>query len=184
MSPHTKENQDMFAQRLQFAGMFVALLLAMIPGSAQALSVPDAFPLNPKGTLYESFQFNHAKHIKLTRECSGCHHHTTGTLVEDPNCIRCHRNSGENKVVQCRGCHHEDPFSAATLREKNSNRNAYHQDKPGLKGAMHRNCIGCHTKVSRGPIGCNDCHKRKKTGDEFYSAGDFAPRGKPGKGEH
>lgn len=174
----------MFAQRLRFTGMIAALLLTMIPGLAQALSVPDTLPLNSQGALYESFQFDHAKHIILTKECSGCHHHTTGTLVEDPNCIRCHRNSGENKVVQCRGCHQADPFSAAALREKSSSQNNYHLDKPGLKGAMHRNCIGCHTKIASGPVGCTDCHKRKIAGNAFYNSGDFAPKGKPGKGGH
>jgi len=164
--------------------MVVATMLALTPGSALSLSVPDTLPLNSQGKLYESFQFDHARHIKLTRECSGCHHHTAGTLVEDPNCIRCHRNSGENKVVRCRGCHLADPFSAASLREKNSNPNMYHLDKPGLKGAMHQNCIGCHKKVAKAPIGCTECHKRKKAGDAFYSAGNFAPRGKPGKDEH
>lgn len=174
----------MFVQRLRFAGMIVVLMLTMISGLAQAITVPDNISLNSQGKLYEPFQFNHAKHITLTRECSGCHHHTTGTMDEDPNCIRCHRNSSENKVVQCRGCHLADPFSAASLRERNSNPNIYHLDKPGLKGAMHQNCIGCHTKVANAPIGCTGCHKRKTAGDEFFSAGDFAPKGKPGKGGH
>lgn len=164
--------------------LMILLMAALIPGTVMGISVPDSINLNANGKLYEPFNFNHARHIQMAKECSDCHHHTTGTLVEDPNCIRCHGNSGENKVVQCRGCHQADPFSAATLREKNSNRNVYHLDKPGLKGAMHQNCIGCHSKKAEGPTGCAECHKRKKAGYAFYNTGEFAPKGKPGKGGH
>jgi hypothetical protein len=159
-------------------------MAALIPGTVLGISVPDSVNLNENGKLYEPFNFSHAKHIQLTNECSDCHHHTTGTLMEDPNCIRCHRNSSENKTVQCRGCHLADPFSAATLREKDRNLKVYHLDKPGLKGALHQNCIGCHSKKAKGPTGCVDCHARTKNGDTFYNTGDSTPKNKPGKSGH
>lgn len=163
------------------AGVIMVLLLAAIPGTSLGISVPDAVTLNNQSKLYESFNFDHAKHIQLTKECSDCHHHTTGTLVQDPNCIRCHRNSSETKTVSCKGCHRVDPFSAAAMKEKDPK--AYHNDKPSLKAAMHRNCIECHKKT-KGPVGCLDCHKRTKDGDAFYNSGTFAPKNKPGKGGH
>lgn len=174
----------MFAQRLRGAGMALALILTALPSLVQALSVPDGITLNRKGQLYEPFAFNHARHIQLNRECADCHHHTTGTLVEDPNCIRCHRNSAESTVVRCRGCHPADPFSAAALREKDQVRNRYHLDKPGLKGAMHQSCIGCHRKVAQGPTGCTECHKLRTAGEAFYHSGQFAPKRKPGPVGH
>ena len=163
------------------AGVMVILLLAAVPDTSRGITVPDAVTLNTQSKLFEPFSFNHAKHIQLTKECSYCHHHTTGTLDQDPNCVRCHRNSSETKVVSCRGCHHADPFSAAAIKEKNPK--TYHLDKPSLKAAMHRNCITCHEKM-KGPVGCQDCHKRTKEGDAFYNSGVFAPKSKPAKGEH
>lgn len=163
------------------AGVMVILLLAAVPGTSRGITVPDAVTLNTQNKLFEPFSFNHAKHIQLTKECSYCHHHTTGTLDQDSNCIRCHRNSSETKVVSCRGCHQTDPFSATALKEKDPK--TYHLDKPSLKAAMHRNCIGCHDKM-KGPTGCQDCHKRTKEGDVFYNSGAFAPKNKPAKVGH
>jgi hypothetical protein len=163
------------------AGVMVVLLLAAVPDTSRGISVPDSVTLNSNNKLYEPFSFNHAKHILLTKECSYCHHHTTGTLEQDPNCVRCHRNSSETKVVSCKGCHQVDSFSAAAFKAKDPK--TYHLDKPSLKAAMHRNCITCHEKV-KGPVGCQDCHKRSKEGDAFYNSGEFAPKNKPTKGEH
>jgi len=163
------------------AGVLVVLLLAAVPGTSRGITVPDTVTLNNQSKLYEPFNFNHAKHIQLTKECSYCHHHTTGTLDQNSNCIRCHRNSSETKVVSCKGCHQTDPFSADALKEKDPK--TYHLDKPSLKAAMHRNCITCHEKM-KGPVGCQDCHKRTKEGDAFYNSGVFAPKGKPAKGGH
>lgn len=166
---------------LSLAAVILSLLLIMIPGIILAITVPDTVTLNSQSRLYKPFDFNHAKHIQFTKECSYCHHHTTGTLVQDPNCVRCHRNSSETKSVSCRGCHLAEPFSAAAIKENNPKN--YHNDTPSLKAAMHRNCIDCHESM-KGPTGCLDCHQRTKEGDAFYNAGEFAPRNKPATGGH
>ncbi|MGD0585330.1 MAG: cytochrome c3 family protein [Oryzomonas sp.] len=171
----------MNTRRSWLAAIIVPLLLAALPRPGLGITVPDMITLNNPGKLYASITFNHAKHITLTKECSDCHHHTTGTLVQDPNCIRCHRNSGETKTVACRGCHMQDPFTAVAMREKDPKN--YHLDKPGLKGAMHQACIGCHSKMN-GPTGCQGCHQLTKEGQAFYNAGQFAPKGKTVKYEH
>jgi hypothetical protein len=59
----------------------------------------------------------------------------------------------------------------------------YHNDKPGLKAAMHRNCISCHEKT-KGPTGCESCHKKTKEGNAYYNSGEFAPKKKAAKGGH
>ena len=165
----------------RYTGIIVFLLLVTAPCIIWGISVPDSITLNTQSKMYEPFSFNHTAHIQVMNECSYCHHHTTGTLDQDSNCIRCHRNSGETKVVACRGCHLPDPFSAAAIRAKDPK--AYHNDKPSLKAAMHRNCIDCHEKM-KGPIGCQDCHRRTKEGDALYNSGAYAPKAKPAKGGH
>ncbi|HBA87063.1 MAG TPA: class III cytochrome C [Geobacter sp.] len=141
-----------------------------VTSPATATAVPDSITLNQNGKLYQPFSFDHAQHILLIKECSDCHHHTTGTLVLDPNCARCHQNSSPTAVVSCKGCHSSTPFSPETLAEKRAHKERFHQDKMGLKGAMHENCIGCHKKMGTGPAGCQDCHPRNAKGDAFYSA--------------
>lgn len=66
--------------------------------------------------------------------CMGCHHHSPkGTTP--PACVSCH-----NK-----------PFD-----EKDMNR-------PGLKGAYHLQCIGCHESIGmKNPTECAVCHTKKQ----------------------
>lgn len=159
--------------------LIILAALVASPGLGQGAAMPDTITLDSLENLYDGVRFNHAGHIRLLKDCAGCHHHTTGTLVEDANCARCHRNSSETKVVACRGCHAPQPFSATALKEKRANPKLYHQDKPGLKGAYHLNCMGCHQKMG-GPTGCRDCHAMNKTGEALYNSGSFAPK-KSGK---
>lgn len=161
--------------------LIVALVAA--PSLGRGANLPDTIALDSLAKLYDNVQFNHGKHIQLLKDCAGCHHHTTGNLVEDQNCVRCHQNSSPTKVVACRGCHAAQPYSAQALKEKAANLKLYHQDKPGLKGAYHMSCMGCHEKMG-GPTGCRDCHTLNKTGEAFYNSGSSSPRksGKVAKG--
>ncbi|ABQ27805.1 hypothetical protein Gura_3652 [Geotalea uraniireducens Rf4] len=165
----------MYAMKNWLIGGILMLALSAVPPVCQGMNMPDSITLDSLVQLYDKVKFDHAKHINLIKDCAVCHHHTTGTLVEDPNCVRCHKNSSETKIVACKGCHSAQTFSAETLREKRQGTKLYHQDKPGLKGAYHLNCMGCHTKMG-GPTGCLDCHKRNKAGDALYNSGKSAPK--------
>jgi hypothetical protein len=161
-----------------FGGVFMLVLIAS-PAGSRAKEIPDSISLGSLANLYEKVDFNHAKHIMLVKDCAECHHHTTGTLTQNPDCVRCHKNSGATAVVACKDCHKAQPFSGAALREKS--KTAYHDDILGLKGAYHQNCTGCHRRMG-GPTGCQDCHVRNKKGDAFYSAGAYAPPQAHGEG--
>jgi hypothetical protein len=163
----------MYAVRNWLIGGVILLALAMTPAGSQAKETPDIINLDALVKLYEKVQFDHARHIMRVKDCAECHHHTTGTLVGDPNCVRCHKNSGATKVVACRGCHSVQTFSAEALRGKS--KNSYHQDKLSLKGAYHQNCLGCHDKTG-GPTGCEDCHSLNKAGKAFYHAVEYTPK--------
>jgi Class III cytochrome C family len=171
----------MQAVRNWLIGGAIMLALSMAPANSRAKEAPDSISLDSLVQLYEKVNFDHAKHISLVKDCAECHHHTTGTLVEDANCVRCHKNSGATAVVACKGCHSIQTFSAEALRGKS--RNAYHVDKLSLKGAYHQNCMGCHKKTG-GPTGCLDCHALQKKGEAFYNAGEFAPKQAKGHEKH
>jgi len=160
-----------FNKSLILCALAAVAMSASNPVPASCGSVPDTITLNASGKAFMPFIFNHAKHIQDIKECSDCHHHTTGTLVSDPNCVRCHANSSPTAVVSCKGCHSAAPFSPEVLAEKRDHPQRYHLDKMGLKGAMHQNCLGCHTKQAAGPVGCEDCHKRSPAGDVLFSSG-------------
>jgi hypothetical protein len=64
--------------------------------------------------------------------CSGCHHHSP-VDVRPPACRSCHAATDE-----------------AT------------SDRPGIKVAYHRQCVGCHIAMGIAKQGCTDCHAAKE----------------------
>lgn len=158
-----------------------SVLLWPQPGSAmEAADAPETVEISSLSRLYSGVEFNHAMHTELA-SCVQCHHHTTGGEVTDPNCIRCHAKSGEAETVSCQACHSSDRFSKDDL-SKRDNPALYHIDKPGLKGAYHLNCVGCHQKTG-GPTGCQDCHTMTEAGEKMFQTGKHAPIETTG-GEH
>ena len=64
------------------------------------------------------------------------------------NCTVCHHHHSEiEKTPPCRECHGQ-PFKTLA--------------KPGLKGAYHRQCMNCHRESGSGPLGCEECHEKRK----------------------
>ena len=148
--------------------------------------IPDSITINSIQQYYDGVSFNHASHINNLKDCGLCHHHTTGAQVTDSNCVRCHKNSGAQPVVSCKGCHTAEPFTPeALLQQRDQQPPVYHKDKVGLKGAYHLSCAGCHQKMG-GPVGCQDCHARKDSGDKIFKSGKYAPKASdtPKKSHH
>lgn len=137
---------------------------------------PDTVLLDSIAQYYEPVEFDHAMHVGLidSNECAICHHHTLGTPVIDPLCLRCHGASKESDSVACRDCHPAKRFSATYLASLEEDVNLFHVEKPGLQGAIHQCCMGCHEK-NDAPTGCQDCHARTDEGEKFYHAGNYAP---------
>ncbi len=67
-------------------------------------------------------------HADTETLCGGCHHHSP-VGTRPPPCRACH--SGEAEAAR---------------------------DRPGLKVAYHRQCIGCHVAMNIQKQGCTDCH--------------------------
>lgn len=159
-----------------------ALLLAPASGlTMSAEDAPETVEIDSLAKLYGSVEFDHAMHTEMAK-CSDCHHHTTGTGPASPTCARCHEGSEEGETVSCQECHMAEPFIRKNLK-KMENPELFHIDKPGLKGAYHLNCLGCHQEVS-GPTGCQDCHKMTEDGDKMFNAGKYAPAGYTPGAEH
>ncbi len=66
--------------------------------------------------------------------CAGCHHHSP-VGQKPPMCVNCHDKDGRSE---------ENLFG------------------PGLKGAYHQQCIGCHEQMDIAqPMNCVQCHNEK-----------------------
>ena len=133
---------------------------------------PETVTIDVMSKLYSPVEFDHAMHVEYA-SCQECHHHTTGEIVSDPNCARCHHNHDENDVVSCSECHVADRFNEEYLKTLEDPK-LYHIDKPGLKGAYHLNCVSCH-EITSGPTGCQDCHAMTEAGEKMFNTGPFSP---------
>jgi hypothetical protein len=161
------------------------LLMTCLSIGESAAQGPETVELGSIAQYYEPVEFDHEMHVGLIEEneCAICHHHTLGTPVMDPICLRCHVSSGETDSVACRDCHPAKRFNAAYLATLEEDIHLFHVEKPGLQGAFHQSCLECH-KDNDAPTGCQDCHVRTEEGDKFFHSGEYAPKPTEGASGH
>ena len=177
MRPGKKLEQAVWA-----LGLGLILLTPTGGPAMTAEDAPETLVIETLSKLYVPVDFDHAMHTEMT-ECSVCHHHTTGTGPGAATCARCHDGMQEGETVSCSECHAAEPFTRKNL-EKLENPEIFHIDKPGLKGAYHINCLGCHYEAG-GPTGCQDCHRMTEAGEKRFNTGKFTPAGyRPGTEQH
>lgn len=94
---------------------------------------PDIVVLDLLENEYEAVHFSH----KLHAEMSAMGH----------SCLDCHHFNDPNRITACKECH-PPGISSENIRQ------------PGLKGAYHRQCLGCHQEWT-GASQCEVCHAKK-----------------------
>ena len=93
---------------------------------------PEICVLNDLEQDYEAVIFQHRLHANMS--------------VLGKGCTDCHHYA-EAGITACNTCH------ARTVSHE-------HLSQPGLKGAYHRQCLGCHKEWS-GDTNCEICHAKK-----------------------
>ena len=126
-----------------------AVLLAPLPTASD--DFPETVLIDGLADQYGPSSFPHKKIVEHLARVVGKNklatrfHGTTDTL-----CAGCHHESPVGtRPPPCRSCHDEsaDPTS----------------DRPGLKAAYHRQCLGCHQQMAIEPQGCSEgCHEQAK----------------------
>lgn len=106
---------------------------------------PDVALLDQLRDMYEPVRFNHKLHAEMVGLGEGC-----GT---------CHHYSPATRIPPCRECHGDKPSSPVSLRQ------------PGLKGAYHRQCMGCHREWNH-DTKCVLCHLASENIDLSAAAAD------------
>jgi len=122
--------------------------------------------LGARSDDYEPVRFSHRIHDELTGGDCGVCHHRYATAAEDRvgldikdlhapmdikmggSCAPCHDDMAKNPPQSCARCHGLPNETDAPSRI-------------GLKGAYHRQCIGCHErqlKPAFAPTECAACH--------------------------
>ena len=126
------------------------VVVAFDPLPAPSEDFPETVAIDLLVDRYEATNLPHAKivnalasgtaesvlaatfHGSSATLCSGCHHHSPTGVRPPP----------------CRSCHGEAAASTT--------------DRPDLKVAYHRQCVGCHQRMGVAKQGCTDCHASKE----------------------
>ncbi len=100
---------------------------------------PDSMVLNTLENLYGPVAFNHKQHAEMSEmgfDCATCHHYSPAGEI--PSCNECHPAEGISVNLS----------------------------QPNLKGAYHRQCLGCHREWNH-ETKCIVCHEPERfTGAE------------------
>jgi len=121
--------------------------------------IPENFILNNDSKIFKPVKFNHEMHAEIMSDCKICHH-----------------NSIEGQYPACKTCHGK-PFDSKNSKILGTkvNRSGIlksglmkffefdYLERPGLKGAYHNRCMGCHKEYDSGPVGCTECHEKKES---------------------
>ena len=130
-----------------------ALLASRVPlrETYPDADIPEKVIINKLEKTYQPVEMPHRKIVRALAKGIGdsrlaaYYHMDQGTL-----CQGCHHNSPPaKKPPQCASCHGR-PFEAGKPHT------------PGLLGAYHIQCMGCHQAMEiEKPAGCTECHKEK-----------------------
>jgi Ni/Fe-hydrogenase subunit HybB-like protein len=137
------------------------------PDAYRSLYVLNSQELNGKTDYYEPVRFTHRTHeVNADSNCAVCHHrYASGpedrigqdlkqmhadieVRIQNASCLSCHEDLTDKEFGKCSQCHFEsnEPDYPARI---------------GLKGAYHRQCIGCHQTQpdqAKAPTDCAACH--------------------------
>jgi octaheme c-type cytochrome (tetrathionate reductase family) len=136
------------------------------PAAYRNFYLLDSKLLAARSDDYEPVGFAHRIHDEITGgDCGACHHRfatddkdRVGTDIRELHasmdvklggpCSACHDDMAENPPQRCGHCHGlpNEPDAPARI---------------GLKGAYHRQCIGCHERQlqpASAPTDCAACH--------------------------
>jgi len=121
------------------------------PGGFDIRQINDLFVLddpllNEKQDVYAPVRFMHRAHAARRGDCTVCHHRTPRGANDRVGVPLASQDLERATPAKCQQCHAQPLEADNPLR-------------PGLTGALHQRCIGCHSAQQRGPVGCRECHR-------------------------
>jgi hypothetical protein len=115
------------------------------------IDVPDSVVIDVLENEYEPAVMPHGKIVE-----------TLGRYIRE-NKIATHFHGDEN--VLCQGCHHNGSIGERPALCENCHGRPFDEaspNKPGLYGAYHQQCLGCHQSMGlKDPADCAGCHAKK-----------------------
>lgn len=116
-----------------------------------SLLILDRSHTNEKVDDYEPVRFMHKAHAsRLNGNCNECHHR-----------VQKDKNDRIGEEIVFTDLDNRKPASCVSCHQYANEKDA--PDRPGLKGAYHEQCIGCHKKADsvNAPTDCTGCHAKR-----------------------
>ena len=133
-------------------------LFAEVPAPPLPQPTKTAFPrelvLDSGGKKYQPTKFPHLKIVQKLY----------APVAESPLAI-----FFQPRVeIFCAGCHHHQPLGTRPTACVSCHpaRPDPRKDRPGLREAYHRQCLGCHRAMKLKQQGCTDCHQEEEKKNE------------------
>ncbi len=121
--------------------------------------------LNSRSGYFEPVRFSHRTHdVNTGGDCSVCHHRVASDKNDrvGEDIKEMHLNIDVRLGGACSSCHDMTEKAPTACAQCHGLPNeADNPARIGLKGAYHRQCIGCHAAQPQGanaPTACNSCH--------------------------
>lgn len=123
--------------------------LTALPATSEGF--PDTVEI---GVLVDEYEASKMPHTKIVTRLDA--------IVRDSRLAS--RFHGDTETL-CAGCHHNSPVGSRPppCRSCHGADHASTVDRPDLKTAYHRQCVGCHIEMAIGQQGCTDCHATRET---------------------
>ncbi|MBL0716346.1 MAG: hypothetical protein JJV98_21920 [Desulfosarcina sp.] len=135
------------------SAMAAMLLTSRVPvrGTYADADIPEKVTINKLEKKFRPVEMPHRKIVQALVKGIG----------DNPMAANFHADPG----TLCQGCHHNSPPSKKPPQCASCHGKPFVENKPhtpGLLGAYHIQCMGCHAEMGIGkPVGCTECHKEK-----------------------
>lgn len=137
--------------------LVAGLVLSIGLGVAALRARPPIEPDMVLPARFGNVVWNHEMHARMKdiANCQVCHHQERAGVSEPRPCRNCHvPQTNENAVL------------LASLHGVEGPPPEYGGDHgPPPMTAYHGRCVGCHTAMAKGPVGCRDCHAQEFSGE-------------------
>jgi hypothetical protein len=114
-------------------------------------AIPEKVTIRVLSHEYEPVEFPHRK--------------IAATLLKNSSANRIAGYFHNSQMTICQGCHHNSPASLTPPTCRSCHGKPFNEANPkvpGLLGAYHQQCMGCHQAMNiEKPMGCTECHKEK-----------------------
>jgi hypothetical protein len=142
---------------IPLALLVLGLVLSIGVGVFAFLARPSMEPDMVMEARFGNVVWNHEMHARMKdiANCQVCHHQERANVSEPRPCRDCHIPQSNQDAVLLASLHGAEVATPEYGGEHG----------PPPMTAYHGRCVGCHTAMNAGPIGCRDCHAQEFSGE-------------------